>query len=253
MCVIIYMNEKEKIENNELKAAWERNPDGAGYSIRENGKIFFKRGFMSFDEYKEEISEVLNHYDVMLHLRISTSDSINKLQTHPYAIEDVTKIQGYTKMAISMNGSIKGQKLKKGYNDTMSFIEEYKYLFETMLKDIKHFSFYGDLITRISGTKWCMMTNNATYTSPQFVEENGIKYSNLFHRRYQDIVIDNLKPKYILEEDILATAQRDKKLINEINCFIYNRCSRGYCDRCTKCLSSANTLRDIRITIKENI
>lgn len=254
MCVIIYVKKGEEINQAELKAAWRRNPDGAGYAIRKDGKILFHRGFMTFKEYRKVINKLNKKFDLMIHVRITTSNEVNALQTHPYAIEDVTQLGGESQMVISMNGSIRGQKLKEGFNDTMSFIEEYRYLFTAMLKqkEENEFKYYGDTITRFSGAKWCMMTKDFTYTSPQFIEKNNILFSNIFHRKYLGMQ-NNIKINNIMKnEKLLTTINKDIKLLNKINNFVYNKCSRYYCTKCTKCLYKANTLRDVKITLKEN-
>ena len=44
MCVIIYVPKDASISEEELKSAWRTNPDGAGYSIQKDGRVYFKRG-----------------------------------------------------------------------------------------------------------------------------------------------------------------------------------------------------------------
>jgi hypothetical protein len=83
MCVIIYVKKGEEINQAELKAAWKRNPDGAGYAIRKDGKILFHRGFMTFEKYKKVINKLNKKFDLMIHVRITTSNEVNKLPFIP--------------------------------------------------------------------------------------------------------------------------------------------------------------------------
>jgi len=73
MCVIIYVPKESSISEAELKKAWTTNPDGAGYAIQKDGKVKFKRGFMEFDGFKNEVKNLIGKYNLLLHFRISTS------------------------------------------------------------------------------------------------------------------------------------------------------------------------------------
>ena len=83
MCVIIYVPKNSDITNEELLEAWITNPDGAGFSIQKDNKVHFERGFMNFNEYEEAIRPYIGETNLLLHFRISTSKTINRIQTHP--------------------------------------------------------------------------------------------------------------------------------------------------------------------------
>lgn len=258
MCVIIFIPENKVIDYEELQTAWEVNPHGAGFAIRtKNNKIMYKRGFMDMNSLYEEISKYMGEYEMMLHLRISTSKFVNKVQTHPYNIKQLTALQGYTSHTVAcMNGTIQGQKEYKidnvSYNDTMSYIFDNNILFEDINQQII------DIITEDSGAKWCAMTPKGTFFSSNFIEKDGIYYSNDNHLIYMDYIYYTNDYYYeysitdLIDEKLYENIRRNKKLINEINSFIHKKCNNLYCGECTKCLSKANTIRDIGITLKEN-
>ena len=123
MCVIIFVPAGETISQDELFDAWQTNPHGAGYSIQKDGNVQFERGFMTFNEYYEAIKDFIGEYNLLLHLRISTSNKVNEIQTHPYKKGDVKTTKGITQRpVICMNGIISGQKEYQDCNDTMSYI-----------------------------------------------------------------------------------------------------------------------------------
>ena len=72
MCVIIYSKIGTEINENELKEAWETNPDGGGYAIIENGKVYYKKGFMKFNEFLREFKKYNNkNYEKIVHFSIT--------------------------------------------------------------------------------------------------------------------------------------------------------------------------------------
>ena len=251
MCVIIYIPKDESIETNEIKAAWETNPHGAGFIIRDHNDIIFRKGYMSLNRYKRVVNNLMGEEDLMLHFRITTSKEVNEMQTHPFCLEDIEEKEGgITDLSTAMNGIVQNQKTYKGYNDTMSFIKDNKWLFERV-RDRTNYKEWGDIITRRSNAKWCIMTPNRTYLSKQFVEVDGVSYSNLNHFRRMEPEYE-LNKEDILNERLLYALRKDKKLSEAVNNYIRNKCSHIYCGECTKCLINAKTLRDIKITLNEN-
>lgn len=258
MCVIILIPQGKEISYEEFEAAWEVNPDGAGFAIRTpNNRIYYKRGFMKIADFYSEVCKYMGEFEMMLHFRISTSRITNKVQTHPYNIEQITSLQGLTTHTVScMNGTIKGQKEyiidKVSYNDTMSYIYDNNLLFKDMSQQIT------DIISEDSGAKWCSMSPKGTFFSNNFIEKNGIYYSNDNHLRYMEYMsyLDYYYYEYdindLINKKVYKNIKKDKKLINEINSFIHKRCNNFKCNDCTKCLSSARTIRDIKISLKEN-
>ncbi|MBQ2654102.1 MAG: hypothetical protein IJF83_11140 [Methanobrevibacter sp.] len=180
MCVIIYVPQGEQISKEELKKAWETNPDGAGYAIRKNGKVIYERGFMYFNMFFNKIKHLIGGYDIVLHFRISTSAEVNQLQTHPYEVGNKETLKGVTESpVVCMNGIISGQYEYKGYNDTMSYIKDHINSFYIIGKNNS-----DDLLNMIAentNCKWAMITPEKVLISSNFTKHNGKYYSNKNH------------------------------------------------------------------------
>ena len=192
MCVIIYLPKESDLSNKELRKAWNRNSDGGGYCYQKNNKVYFKRGIMKYKDYKNEIEDLIGNYNLILHMRISTSEVINKTQCHPYKIDSIKQLEGVsTSPVVCMNGTIKNQKLKKECNDTMSYIIDHYHTFDIMTQDILN------LIQDSTNCRWAFMTPKEVLLSSDFIEHEGRYYSNKKHLQKRKIItIDNKKFYY---------------------------------------------------------
>lgn len=257
MCVIIYVPKEATITIDEIKNAWTTNPDGAGYSIQKDNKVYFKRGFMDLNSYLKEILPLIGNYNLLLHFRISTSKAVNAVQTHPYKKGNVTLTEGFTeKPVICMNGIISKQKEYKNCNDTMSYIIDHKEAFNNINQDIIN------IIEEATGAKWAVMLPNEVFLSSKFIESEGRFYSNKNHLWRSYVKTYNFKAtkarknfnNMIKNNKLKQGIRKNKELHDDVLDFIDIWCNgpEEYCDLCTKCLKSAKTLRDVKITINEN-
>lgn len=257
MCVIIYVPKVSTITVDEIKNAWNTNPDGAGYSIQKDGKVYFHRGFMDMQNYIDEILPLIGKYNLLLHFRISTSKAVNKVQTHPYKKGNVTLTQGTTQRpVICMNGIISGQKVYKDCNDTMSYIIDHEESFKVINQDLIN------IIEKASGAKWAVMTPDNVFLSSKFVKDNGKYYSNknhLWRSSYKTIYNYNCNSgkkintfENLIRKGLQKGIRKDTNLYEDVEDFIDLFCNDGYCNKCTKCLETAKTLRDVKIILKEN-
>lgn len=262
MCVIIAIPKGVKVDENEIRDAWNTNDDGAGYMYRHNGKVFYKRGFMDIDEYIEEVMKLIGKYEIVLHLRISTSDKVNPTQTHPYELGDIMNMEGVTTNPVScMNGVVSNKRLEmlEECNDTMSYIVQNNELFKKFMTidDDKNAEVLIDFIKEHSGAKWCVMTPNDTFISGGFTEENNVLYSNLNHRC--NFYTQRAKyTKRIYMEDILPQQlifdlnKSNWTLKNEVYDYISEYCNQ--CDNCCKgCLKKCKTVKDLQRFKRDNI
>ena len=257
MCVIIYVPKESSISIDEVKSAWRTNPDGAGYSIQKDGKVFFKRGFMSLNQYIDEIKPLIGVYNLLLHFRISTSKAVNRMQTHPYKKGNVSITEGSTtRPVICMNGIISGQKEYKNCNDTMSYIIDHQEAFANINQDILN------IIQEATGAKWAVMLPDKTLVSSEFVHDDGKYYSNRNHlwrsyyynynnkSRNVKKCLDNM----IIGRNLKRNIKKDAELYEDLCDFIdlWCNCDYNMCNMCTKCLKTAKTLRDVKIILNEN-
>lgn len=257
MCVIIGIPQGKTISKDEIISAWRTNSDGAGYMYRKDHKVFYKRGFMDMDEYIEEVQKVIGKYDMVLHLRISTSNKVNPTQTHPYELGDVMNMEGITNNPVScMNGVVNSRKLQMlpECNDTMSYIIENNELFKQFntLDNVRDKIYMVNFIKEHSGAKWCVMTPEDTFFSEGFTSEDGILYSNLNHRYsyYSLYPRKGRKPKNktsnVLSKKLARQLKKNNKnLYNEVYDFITEYCMN--CDgACRGCLKKCKNMKDIR-------
>ena len=257
MCVIIYVPKESSISIDEVKSAWRTNPDGAGYSIQKDGKVFFKRGFMSLNQYIDEIKPLIGVYNLLLHFRISISKAVNRMQTHPYKKGNVSITEGSTtRPVICMNGIISGQKEYKNCNDTMSYIIDHQEAFANINQDILN------IIQEATGAKWAVMLPDKTLVSSEFVHDDGKYYSNRNHlwrsyyynynnkSRNVKKCLDNM----IIGRNLKRNIKKDAELYEDLCDFIdlWCNCDYNMCNMCTKCLKTAKTLRDVKIILNEN-
>lgn len=256
MCVIIYVPKESNISKEELRDAWTTNPDGAGFSIQKDNKVVFKRGFMTFMKFEKAVTPLIGKYNLLLHFRISTSNKVNKIQTHPYKKGNVTLTQGMTtKPVICMNGVISKQKEYLNCNDTMSYIIDHNEAFANINQDVLN------IIETATGAKWAVMTPEEVLLSSRFEEENGKFYSNKNHllfNYYYTYSGGGLRKKQLEVKDIITNKRlrkslaKDWELYQDVNDYITFNCSyNDECD-CTKCLKSCKTLREIKIMLLEN-
>ena len=190
MCVIIFIPQGESISIEELNNAWDTNPDGAGFSIQKDGKVMYERGFMNKNDFINKIEEYIGKYNLMLHFRISTSSAINRVQCHPYDVENITQLAGETKNAVAcMNGIVYCDYIKRaGYNDTMSYIADHKNAFRNINQHIIN------MIEDVTFSKWFVMLPDKVLMSKGFEQHDGKYYSNTNHfafTNYHSICCDN--------------------------------------------------------------
>lgn len=232
MCVIIYVPTGEQISKQELKQAWRVNSDGAGFAVIDGDKVHYEKGFMTFGEFFQQVHKYIGGYELVIHFRISTSNTINQVQTHPYCLGAKKSLYGYTTApVIAMNGIISGQIEYKGYNDTMSYLydhsETFNILAENQSEDILN------LIADQTGCKWAVVTPAGVIISDNFTEYKGKYYSNKNHlstnRIYYSSTRCNTKtikrsPRKVLEDYLPAKlweqVKKDKYLYYSLIDFI---------------------------------
>lgn len=257
MCVIIITNPEHPITREELRDAWTVNDDGAGLAYLKHGVIRFKRGYMNFNEYWQDVDDIQHRRDLMLHLRISTGAGVNKKGTHPYKASNVLKLEGRTREpVIAMNGVIYGQSLDKKagvkLNDTASYIKDHAAAFKALNADIL------DIIGAATGAKWSAVTTGGIITTSDFIEHDGRQYSNLNHLTSAASWLDfydygrsvsaasAIQLIDLLDADTYASISADWPLYDELDEYRWNNCKYWRCSSCNGCISDIKTKKDAR-------
>jgi len=91
MCIVILKDKHGEVSKDHLQNSFDNNPDGAGYLFANNGLITLKKGFFKFLEFWESFSRdmiEMNNPISIIHFRIKTHGATNKMNCHPFLIND---------------------------------------------------------------------------------------------------------------------------------------------------------------------
>lgn len=199
MCIILYKPKGEKLPKKEtLKNCFINNSDGAGFMFTKNNKVYFEKGFTTFDSfYKRLIKEYnknkLDKKSLVLHFRIGTSGGINKEKTHPFIISNevnkLNQLKGSCESALVHNGILNDyvysmdQKIE--LSDTQNFTKDFIY---PLLK-LANWNYNNEevkqLINKQIGTSKIVILdkNDNVYLYGDFIKDENIYYSNSTYRQ----------------------------------------------------------------------
>ena len=202
MCIIAIKPKNKKLQDKEtLRTCFTRNPDGSGYMFVHDNVVEIKKGYMTFDEFYENLMKDYKEYDLdkqnlVMHFRIGTSGQSRLGCTHPFAITNDYDVLNTTHLqsniGVCHNGIISNYNDRKGkYSDTQIYIA--KVLTPLIKLNLNAYKF-KDIQTIIKDTtnsKWAILDKfDDVYTIGDFVENNGYYYSNESYKPYTP-------PKYI--------------------------------------------------------
>lgn len=174
-----------------LKNCWDNNDDGAGFAFNFDGRVFIKKGFMTFKDFMKTLKSYDARYNlkecgVLLHFRIATHGARDASMTHPFPIVDdagcLKKIEYISDYAVIHNGIITltstTASKSAGLSDTALFIKDYLTKIagnKVWLKKQCNI----ELIEKLIDSKMAILDKygNIKMTSG-FTEDNGIFYSN---------------------------------------------------------------------------
>jgi predicted glutamine amidotransferase len=174
---------------NILMNCFDSNPDGAGYMYQDHNsnKVIINKGFMSFDSFITAIENLSNNIDItasslVIHFRYATQGSINPANCHPFPI--TTKIKQLQQTNITANTAIvhngvipfcSNYNSKNKLSDTQIFIRDY-------LSKMDNSTLFNPavlaLIKESTGSKFAIMGNNRIELIGDFIEDQGVYYSN---------------------------------------------------------------------------
>lgn len=222
MCIVVYKPSNVKMPSKAtLKECFRCNSDGAGYMFPEDGKVQIKKGFMSFNALNTSLQADYNRLGAetpfVIHFRIGTQGGNNQANTHPFPLSknmsDLKQLSCTTNCGVAHNGVIsltttrtseyiqeydeeKNRMVTKykpiDYSDTMKFITDYLSLI------IKNKNWYMNednltLIERLIGCSNKLAIMNAdghTTLIGNFIEDNGVFYSNSSYKVYNRVQSD---------------------------------------------------------------
>lgn len=204
MCIIVAKEKgKELPFKKTLKRCFENNSDGCGLMYVRDGKVVIDKGYMTFGDFykrlkalKREFGNDLKDKALVMHFRIGTAGRNSAENTHPYPITNNTDLMKELdlecELGIAHNGIISEYNPTKqadkdaDLNDTKIFIRDYISRFLELNTEFYKHSFARNLILEESKhNKFAILdTKENIYTIGDFVEDNGIKYSNTTYKSY---------------------------------------------------------------------
>lgn len=192
MCIAICKPIGAKCPTMEtLKTCYTNNDDGAGYAYALDGRVYIKKGFMTWQAFADAFSADKKRYNfdklgVLIHFRISTSNTITPQNTHPFPISNDTamlqKPESVSDYAVIHNGIISltssTATAEKTTSDTLVFVRDYIWNIAQNRGWFRRESNI-DLIYRLAGSKVAILNRfGEIIHTPGFTEDNGVWYSN---------------------------------------------------------------------------
>ena len=116
MCIVIVKTDRTDIPKEQLKESFDNNRDGSGYLFAMNGNLTIKKGFFVFNDFYDNYSSDMERFNnpiSIIHFRITTHGLTNKLNCHPFLVND--------EIGFAHNGMIDFVDDHKKKSDTMMF------------------------------------------------------------------------------------------------------------------------------------
>lgn len=197
MCIIIAKEKKVGLPTySQLFNSFEYNSDGAGFMYVKNGKVIIDKGYMTWKKfYKryQKLCKKFNNFEnqsLIMHFRIGTSSGNTPQNTHPYPIsnkvDDLHKLYVKTNLGMVHNGIIHDYTPKDKFtntNDTQEFILKYVSTLYNHYPKFYKDKYIMSGMEDITNSKLAFMdTTGYIYYVGDFVEENGVKFSNTSYK-----------------------------------------------------------------------
>lgn len=195
MCVIVAKYKEVDLPTlKELENCFDSNSDGAGFMYTHNNKVIIDKGYMTWNNFKKRYEKLCRKYNnfknksLVMHFRIGTSSGNTPQNTHPYPIYKDTKENDlhkkYVKCNLGMvhNGIIRDYtpKIKNPTtNDTQEFVLRYLTPLYANYPEFYKNKYILNGLEDITNSKLCFLdTNDDIYWCGDYVEHNGVIYSN---------------------------------------------------------------------------
>jgi len=189
MCIIIGKPTGEALPSTEtITNCFENNPDGAGFMYRDKG-IHIRKGFMTLEALLDalKMENINENHEVIYHFRIATAGSVKPANCHPFPASDnidcLRQMRITTDYGIAHNGVLNYEEdIVNDLSDTMSFIKDFLSI-KAVISTFHEKQIQEALKPIISGSKFAVMTPSETHLSGDFIEENGLFYSNTSYKK----------------------------------------------------------------------
>lgn len=188
MCIIAAKPAGVSMPSREtIRTMFENNPDGAGFMFVENNKVHIEKGFMKYKSFAKALDKLENRLDMtktplIMHFRITTHGGTSPENCHPFPITDsigaLKKTSSHTDIGVAHNGIISITP-RKGISDTMEYIASQLAPLKRAMPRFYENRHAMTLIQNAITSKMAFLTKEGkVYTTGDFVEDNGMLYSN---------------------------------------------------------------------------
>lgn len=196
MCIIVYKPKGVEMPSLDvLRNCFDHNKDGCGVAIRmDNNKIKFKKGLMTFEDVEKMYQEIkdLKDSEVCMHFRLTSAGLTIPEQTHPFPIGSENALDGETSSLIFHNGTMINLSYDPVKSDTQILSEILANMPYEKIKDV----------LRLAGGKFVYMDENVTFMIGEFIEDNGVFYSNTGYKYpsiFSHYSASNIGTNYIVD------------------------------------------------------
>jgi len=182
MCLIIYKPAGIAWDFQAIINGFNNNPDGAGLMFPWHDRVQIERGFWKLEGLLGYLdSNDLTAKNAILHFRWATHGKINITNCHPFPVRRQISEKRHikTNLAVAHNGIIPGA-VKSNISDTLQFVTG------ALIELQQHIArpWFPEFLANATNSKFAFMQADRVTLAGDFVENNGISYSNTSYLPY---------------------------------------------------------------------
>jgi predicted glutamine amidotransferase len=208
MCVIVAKEKNVGLPTyKQLLNCFEYNNDGAGFMYVNNGKVVIDKGYMTWKKFYKRYQKLCRKFNnfenqsLIMHFRIGTSSGNTPQNTHPYPISnkvnDLHRLYTKTDLGMVHNGIIHDYTPKdklSNTNDTQEFILKYVSTLYNHYPKFYKDKYIMNGLDDITDSKLAFMdTTGYIYYVGNFIDEEGIKFSNSSYEDWETLYYPTMK------------------------------------------------------------
>ncbi len=181
MCIIAVCKQR-KLTEDELKNCFEHNNDGAGIAWCQDGENYYIKGLMTLDIVKY-FYETINVFPHVVHFRNATSGGVSEELTHPFIVsaKSPLPLDWHGKEPLFFHNGV----LSSWESDLFNFyIKKNKRIPDGSWSDSRFIAilvhYLGPNVLNFlkRGGKYALLNKNKITIYGNFIENNGVYFSN---------------------------------------------------------------------------
>lgn len=182
MCVIVVKPERADIQQEIVEKCWVSNPDGAGLAYTDRHFVVVKKGISSVEELIQELASLKKKL-VVLHFRLASAGKPTLKLTHPFMVGEQPASLCFktSKPVLFHNGHIGNMPYTDQISDSLilslmlSVLEP-----KDRIKLLTQYAYMGN--------RFVLLMPSEMHMIGQFVEHDGLMFSNLNWLEYDNSV-----------------------------------------------------------------